>query len=541
MPTTGSEQLEQQETCQGCPSNYIMRLPPEVLGIVFAIYSADFWSDYSPESTPWMRILHVCRFWRDVSFSTPQLWTHIETASLEFAESAIEHSGNLPLDVGGYGLGDQTSVRLRLLKELPRIRSLSLALTSELLNFLGSQDIVSTAMPLLDTLTIDFVPDEDPPTDIPLFSGAPMGRLKTLTVQFGAFLPIRSLIRPTLQILVISYPTPFSVAQMVDLLANLPVLLAVFLHDAVFHPSADLDDIPLMTRTVKLSRLWHITIREHLDSRAAAYLFAYLDLTECACVEFHAEELASWWERFTTIDSLLRHALMCGGRQFCPGSIEVYGRKTQVNIRLWYRPFLPWIYRPADSEESETSERPALAVYLRTYPSDIVPIINDSLGFINFSRLTSLSLTGSYTHKIDLEHLAWMKCLGTLLIRGPVYPYSLVEELSRPIPLAGIGPADFLLPRLKNLELSGVLWRPHPDDVESPLWWHLIESLRCRARCALQLEVDLLTITYPGNLFSADIEAMWDLGAADHYAIDTQGYHTDDKPPSPLETPAGQP
>lgn len=91
-----------------------MRLPPEVLSTVFEIYNTDVWTAYYLESSSWIRILHVCRMWREVAFSTPQLWTRIESASLDLVECSITHSGSLPLDVKGFGL--EHSIALRILR-----------------------------------------------------------------------------------------------------------------------------------------------------------------------------------------------------------------------------------------------------------------------------------------------------------------------------------------------------------------------------------------------------------------------------------------
>lgn len=70
----------------------IMRIPPEILVKIFVHYQNTFFLHWNPEE--WIKVTHVCHFFRQVALASPTLWSRIYFRS-----------------------GDQTKTYLRGLKE----------------------------------------------------------------------------------------------------------------------------------------------------------------------------------------------------------------------------------------------------------------------------------------------------------------------------------------------------------------------------------------------------------------------------------------
>ncbi|KAJ8507230.1 hypothetical protein ONZ45_g10388 [Pleurotus djamor] len=85
--------------------SYISRLPNEILAMIFVFRRNDAAACSSAPSARlrWLRVGMVCRRWRQVSLSTPQLWTHISlglnTKHNNLAEDFLRRSKLAPLSL----------------------------------------------------------------------------------------------------------------------------------------------------------------------------------------------------------------------------------------------------------------------------------------------------------------------------------------------------------------------------------------------------------------------------------------------------------
>ncbi|TCD65759.1 hypothetical protein EIP91_002243 [Steccherinum ochraceum] len=76
----------------------IARLPPEILAQVFlhCIVPVAIGGYACPPSHKWLKVSHVCHFWREVALGTPGLWTHIHVrglaTTLECANAFLDRS-----------------------------------------------------------------------------------------------------------------------------------------------------------------------------------------------------------------------------------------------------------------------------------------------------------------------------------------------------------------------------------------------------------------------------------------------------------------
>ena len=97
----------------------IARMPPELLSRVFSSFIGQEDTD-----TDLVSVTHVCRRWRAIALSNPNLWNHVFVTSLEKAATFIERSGDQPLNIyfENYHLAKQFAPTLR--PEAHRLRTL---------------------------------------------------------------------------------------------------------------------------------------------------------------------------------------------------------------------------------------------------------------------------------------------------------------------------------------------------------------------------------------------------------------------------------
>lgn len=84
------------------PASTVDTLPPEILGMVFN-WTADMDMHLIHPTRAPLLFTRVCKKWRDVAHSTPQLWDTLwigDIAGHRISESWINRSGNVPLNLG---------------------------------------------------------------------------------------------------------------------------------------------------------------------------------------------------------------------------------------------------------------------------------------------------------------------------------------------------------------------------------------------------------------------------------------------------------
>ena len=83
-----------------CPVN---KLPPEMLTRCFLYLTPDFPLTFGPpedgNENEWIRVAHVCKYWRAVVLEFPGLWDTIEFTRPEILDMYRKLSGSLPLEV----------------------------------------------------------------------------------------------------------------------------------------------------------------------------------------------------------------------------------------------------------------------------------------------------------------------------------------------------------------------------------------------------------------------------------------------------------
>ncbi|ETW81086.1 hypothetical protein HETIRDRAFT_440612, partial [Heterobasidion irregulare TC 32-1] len=137
-------------------SSPIARLPPELLSLIFSFLSGPSspTSGRHPAFWAWQTVTYVSRMWRNVALGTPTLWTHIDFQSQTWTTEFLARSKATFLTVKGDIRDEQASIDLAdmVLKELPRIRELSLACNADILTLLEHR--LTQPAPFLETLSL---------------------------------------------------------------------------------------------------------------------------------------------------------------------------------------------------------------------------------------------------------------------------------------------------------------------------------------------------------------------------------------------------
>ncbi|KAF7799209.1 hypothetical protein EIP86_010440 [Pleurotus ostreatoroseus] len=249
----------------------VSRLPAETLGWVFEIYVADYQTTFE-EVTPrpemrlppkgWFAILHVCREWRHVALSTPQLWTCISPARHEFARLALVHSGQLPLTIPSCGPDGSASAYYPLLRELPRVRLIHFHLAPQHRHFFAKvESILNLEAPMLEELSVSGTVGK---TEIPVVSKLGMAHLATLKLQGVSLSILKSLVRPSLTVLDL-YATGIRPHDLVGVFSQMPLLQRLEL--CGYEPTANEfipgfdEPPPVWHRTVHLPHLKYLSMQ----------------------------------------------------------------------------------------------------------------------------------------------------------------------------------------------------------------------------------------------------------------------------------------
>ncbi|TCD71959.1 Delta(24)-sterol C-methyltransferase [Steccherinum ochraceum] len=142
------------------------RLPPEILGHVFACY-AETMQDYDQSRSgqtryySWILVTHVCHHWRQVALNTPSLWGDIFISRIPpsptLLQEVIHRSKHTPLRVHAVIVSQNTVDAFRLVvPEFDRVEKLRLSIVQHYFQTLSDQ--LPLIMPHLRTLDIRCLP-----------------------------------------------------------------------------------------------------------------------------------------------------------------------------------------------------------------------------------------------------------------------------------------------------------------------------------------------------------------------------------------------
>ncbi|KAF7790717.1 hypothetical protein EIP86_001673 [Pleurotus ostreatoroseus] len=216
------------------------RLPPELLTMIFLTYLASYWPTHqtpdlaSPFSEVTKRraiLLQVCQYWRAVVSQSAILWHWICPNGPEQLELALERSKPYPLSVFDCTIS-HPGAWVRLLEELPRMRTLHLCVNDDISQSLTSLDVSTLEAPILESLTLTArrpgSGNHLRSCELPIFPDLELPQLMSLTLLWMKPYEIGTLIRPTLTSLTLSVDsTNESLPTLLAALNAIPTLEAL--------------------------------------------------------------------------------------------------------------------------------------------------------------------------------------------------------------------------------------------------------------------------------------------------------------------------
>ncbi|KAJ3543543.1 hypothetical protein NMY22_g3110 [Coprinellus aureogranulatus] len=183
------------------------RLPPEILSRIFIIVAS--YSKYKDENDydtnedlKWIRVTHVCRYWRETASNCVALWSQLSFVNPQFTEFMIDKSRNAPLSIEcgwRHGAGKFQDVLCKALSRTTQLRQVTLAscfASSHPLDIPPLLALLSGCLPILEEIFLYTSRDE--PTALPtrfLDETAPnLKSLKLIRISVGNWtnLPLRS-------------------------------------------------------------------------------------------------------------------------------------------------------------------------------------------------------------------------------------------------------------------------------------------------------------------------------------------------------------
>lgn len=248
----------------------IARLPPEVLTEVLVHFvSAESkisrYDNHRPYA--WLRITHVCRYWRDVALSSPRVWSTIVVTGSSCVNEMLARSKKVPLEVyAGTSIsrvGMKENIRT-VLQQMDRIRRLELHYSPYL-----TPDDIPSAAPLLKTLVIKGVDQtgmSSPTTSfLKTFEDCDIPGLECLEIVFSKMLWTSPLLRPTLTSLVFGYSRDAvinaSLPSILKALEGMPLLQHLDLQNVLPRVNQP-HEVAVITRIVTLDRLSDLRITD---------------------------------------------------------------------------------------------------------------------------------------------------------------------------------------------------------------------------------------------------------------------------------------
>lgn len=105
----------------------VSKLPDEILLQIFVVLRDS--TDLRPAN--WLRVMHVCQYWRHIAVGSPPLWTRLHDPPPGLTRLQLECSQNAPLDVvltrTWFKNAAPTGIFATILHEIERIRTLNFA------------------------------------------------------------------------------------------------------------------------------------------------------------------------------------------------------------------------------------------------------------------------------------------------------------------------------------------------------------------------------------------------------------------------------
>ena len=352
----------------------------------------------------------------------------------------------------------QADIFYLLIPELPRIRSLRLFLSNELLRELNS-GIKKWTVPLLESIILELSDEVTPsPPNHPLvfLQNASLPALRTLSLRRFRCTSVQGFLRPTLTTLIVRMPsTVLPVAEWLGVMEELPLLEYLVLDKALKDESLPSP----VTRRVEMTHLARVELYDWYIENKCARLLDSLVLPSCheITLEVRALKLAAAENHSNTFSSVASAM----GSQFKPKSCDLVLAPGLVIIQLWQEmtPVLKYAEEICSAEHRSGLQRPQVNVFLTARgdpdPYDALQTLSSALPLSNI-RTLRLKNTGCDLGVHSLSTLQAVEDLMYVCTR----PLKFLRTISKP---EGCDPppTPSSFPALRHLTLRDAEWHKH--------------------------------------------------------------------------------
>lgn len=499
----------------------IAYLPLEVLGEIFRAYVAkclqdmedddhDFPRDDGPPAPfSWITISHVCRRWRNATLQAPRLWTTLSPTNPDAVQHVISHSGQLPLTIihGSKQVhisNDQKAAACasafdQCFAQFHRARVLAITVpdtTTVILERPHPEPLVSPTLEVLQVKMVSTV------NSLPSLSTAILPRLADLSFfapsDADPFRLLRTLIRPTLTSLTLSFFWSATFLPLMEVLKELPALSRLRLQDigvVEVEPDVDFSVTSVSTPIVSLNSLSFLRLEVTARNAACRALLRYIAFPQSASL--HLVSQRAFGSSMSLVTAATSRIIAAQEKTTVPmfraKSITIVRDGTPVyaqRMALWgsRQSFLadagPGEYNPSFSVSYSSFLEPEDKAIDKFFaPVDMSAVETILVRDMSLQISTWINLCGRMTH---LEELS---------ICGATHYFSEIHNLCK----ASAMPLPF--PALKVLEFVGTSFRFQ----DAPCVPHLLDTLYERIHEGYNLAV--LKISEPRHL-SADERAL---------------------------------
>ncbi|KAJ3551234.1 hypothetical protein NM688_g4823 [Phlebia brevispora] len=432
----------------------IARLPAEVLCEVFA-------ACLLPLKRPlyWrFKLLHVCRGWRQVALSCPQLWTTIYPTRPEVVTTLLTLSRTLPLDLRFEGCARKRNafeMHRLVLAQMSRVRRYApFVVDDQIARLLNSIESTLEA-PLLEDLQVDL---SEARTEVPAFWALSMPCLQSLKLTMprhqssklrdGTLGILMSLVRTSLTSLTLvnhrADPTEF-----IDVLASLPSLKCIFLRHPI-QSTLEEDVLPPPIRKVILPQLELLDmLSEGGYGLEHAFVLSHLRIPDKAKLHFRAESPDTFEETAQIIPCLHAKLLTSSGSRMYPRSMHInLSLGGDLVITLWMDEQTLFDIDSQNTWEDSTGK---LHLVLFDIQTDIInDIIDNFLAGPCFISMTTMYI--EYTHiklSVWAAKFAVMRNLRELGMAAETLDAEFIEAFT-----GSDAAEDYIFPSLKVLKIS---------------------------------------------------------------------------------------
>ncbi|KAI1786872.1 hypothetical protein LXA43DRAFT_749957 [Ganoderma leucocontextum] len=284
----------------------INTLPPEILAHIFTLYATETvriasistFEAYEPFNYPSPRtalhLTEVCKHWRDVSLTTPSLWSGVICGGTDATPTTryLHRSKSLPLHA--IIKGDLETVEEVLDTYPSRIQHLLLVDSTSWTRRYDPRKLLTDVAPDLLTCTLDLHSwprgPSLPELGYTLFSGG-AARLRTLSLHSAKLIPLDSL--PNLRALALYHILGIpSLPHILALLGRCPALEEVCVHSNR-EPARIAPETRLEPEVVELRHVWKLA----LLIQNSVWLLAHLAIPTTALVrvdDITLQQMAEW-------------------------------------------------------------------------------------------------------------------------------------------------------------------------------------------------------------------------------------------------------